>query len=189
MAGLLTLGLPLAARAHERLAPHSSLPRINWSIRQRLRAALQHHLLDALGLGAAAAAVGAVTGVEFFHLFVPGGLAANLALVPPALLVIVAGVGALVLGFAGAPALGRFCNLAAGVVLAAMTRVARAVTAVPGVYFAAHYRAPWLGPAALGALLAACLLGYAGGWRRRGGFWPPFAIVAIVLTLGVTYHR
>ncbi len=118
-------------------------------------------------MGAAAAAVGAVTGVEFFQLLVPGGLAANLVLVPPALLVIVAGVGSLGLGFAGAAAAGRFCNLAAGAVLAGMTWLARAVTAVPWVYFPAHYRAAWIGPAALTALLAACLFGYAMDWRRE----------------------
>jgi competence protein ComEC len=188
MAALITLGLPLAAHWNERLAPYRMLPRANWSLRQRARARLQHHLIDALGLGVAAAAVGAVTGVEFFNLFVPGGLAANLALVPPALLVIVAGVGSLVLGFCGAIAAGRFCNGAAGVVLLAMTRTARAATAVPGVYFTAHYRAAWIGPAALSTLLAACLFGYAGDWRpSRGGFWPPVAVVAIALILGVHY--
>jgi competence protein ComEC len=188
MVGLVTLGLPLAAHWNERLAPYRHLPRINWSFRQRCRAQLQHHLLDALGLGAAAAAVGAISGVEFFNLLVPGGLAANLVLVPPALLVIVAGVGSLVLGFSGAPAAGRFCNLAAGIVLAAMTRTARAATAIPGVYFAARFRSAWIGPAALGLLLATCLFGYAGNWRRgRGGFWPPFALVGVVLALGVRY--
>lgn len=199
MVGLVLLGLPLAAHWNEKLAPHRSLPRAHWTFLQRLRAALWHHVLDGLGLGAAAAAFGAVSSVEFFNLFVPGGLAANLALVPPALLVIVAGVCSLVLGFPGAAAAGppavalaqaaRFCNLAAGVVLTAMTAVARAAIAVPAVYFAARYRAPWIGPAALGLLVAACLFGYAGSWRRgRGGFWPPFAIVAAVLLFGVTYH-
>ena len=188
MVGLITLGLPLAAQWNERLQPYRHLPRASWSFHQRLRLAVQHHLLDSVGLGAAAAAVGAISGVEFFNLFVPGGLAANLALVPPALLVIVAGVCSLVLGFPGAAAAGRFCNLAAGAVLAAMTKMARLATAVPGVYFAAHYRAPWIGPAALGVLLAACLFGYAGDWRRsRAGFWPPFAVVALVLVLGVRY--
>ncbi len=188
MAGLATLGLPLAARAQEKLGLYRDLPRANWGFFRHVVASLHHHLLSAVGLGMAAAAVGAVTGVEFFQLLVPGGLATNLILVPPALLVIVAGVASLALGFAGAAAAGRFCNLAAGAVLAGMTWLARAATAVPGVYFAAHYRAPWLGPAALALLLASCLFGYAGDWGRgRGGFWPPFVIVAIVLALGVRY--
>jgi competence protein ComEC len=188
MAALVTLGLPLAAHWNERLAPYRLLPRAHWSFRQRGRAWVQHHLIDALGLGVAAAAVGAVTGVEFFNLFVPGGLAANLALVPPALFVIAAGVCSLVLGFSGVAGAGRFCNGAAGVILLAMTRTAHAATAVPGVYFTAHYRAAWIGPVALSLLLAACLFGYAGDWRReRGGFWPPLAVVAIALIFGVWY--
>ena len=188
MTALITLGLPLAALGNERLAPYRLLPRAHWSFWQRCRARGQRHLIDALGLGVAAALVGAVTGVEFFNLFVPGGLVANLALVPPALLVIVAGVCSLVLGFSGLAAAGRFCNGAAGVILLGMTRTARAATAVPGVYVTAHYRAAWIGPTALLALLAACLWGYAGGWRReRGGFWPPLAVVAIALLLGVMY--
>jgi competence protein ComEC len=189
MAGLATLGLPLAAHAQEKFKPYRDLPRGSWSRRQRAFAWLLHHFLGALGVGAAAAAVGALTGVEFFQLLVPGGLATNLVLVPPALLVIVAGAASLALGFAGAAAAGRFFNLAAGAVLAGMTWLARAATAVPGVYLAAHYRAPWIGPAALGALLAACFFGYGEDWRReRGGFLPPFAVVALVLMFGISYQ-
>jgi competence protein ComEC len=188
MAALATLGLPLAARAQARFAPYRSLPRVAWNRRQRLRAGLQRHLIDALGIGAAAAAVGAVSGIEYFHLLVPGALLTNLFLVPPALLVIVAGVGAIAAGLSGATPVARFCNGAAGVVLAAMTATARLATKAPAMAFAAHFRAAWIGPAALVLLLAACLLGYALDWRARcGGFWPPFAIVATVLALGVSY--
>jgi hypothetical protein len=105
------------------------------------------------------------------------------------LLVIVAGVGAIVAGLAGATPVARFCNGAAGVVLAGMTATARLATQAPAMAFAAHFRAAWIGPAALVLLLAACLIGYALDWRARwGGFWPPFAIVATVLALGVSYQ-
>ncbi len=188
MTGLATLGLPLAARARERFAPYRWLPRVAWNRRQRLWAGLRHHLIDALGIGSAAAAVGAVSGIEFFHLFVPGGLITNLFLVPPALLVIVAGVAAIAAGLAGALSAARFCNGAAAVVLSGMTATARLATRAPAVAFQAHFRAAWIGPAALILLLAACLFGYASDWRaRRGGFWPPFAVVAAVLLLGVAY--
>ena len=44
-------------------------------------------------------------------------------------------------------------------------------------------------PEALAALPVFLLGGYAAGWRLRGGgWWPPFAIVALTLILGMTFE-
>ena len=64
----------------------------------------------------------------------------------------------------------------------------RAAMAVPGVFQTAHFRAPWMGPAILAALLAACLAGFGWRWRRdRGGFWPPFVLGAVLVILGAKF--
>jgi competence protein ComEC len=197
VAALGTLGFPLAARLRDRFAPLRSLPEAARRPIQRVRARLQDHLLAAAGVGAAAALVGGVAGIAFFGLIAPAGLFANLILMPLAFLVIAAGVSSLLAGFAGAAvagppllsAAGRLFNCAAGMILWLILALVRLVARIPGAYFPARYRAPWIGPAALGAVIAACLAGYAAGWRRdRGGFWPPFVVVAIVLVFGVIYR-
>jgi hypothetical protein len=59
---------------------------------------------------------------------------------------------------------------------------------LPWAFLPARFMAPWIGPMALGVLTAGMLAGYAGGWRRdQGGFWPPFAIVALTLIFGVKF--
>jgi hypothetical protein len=170
MAVLLLFGLPLAELL-ERLGSGRRTP----------LARAGRHLLGALGVGAAAGLFGALAGVEFFGLLVPAGLLANLAMGPPAFLVIAAGVASVLLG---APAALLF-NRAAGVLLAFLGACARLGARLPGGGFPAHFRAPWVGPAGLALLLAVCLAGYAGGWRRPGALWLPAAAVAIVLLLGV----
>jgi hypothetical protein len=53
---------------------------------------------------------------------------------------------------------------------------------------AASFTTGWTGPIALGLLLAALLFGYATNWKLRwGGWWPPFALVALVLIFGVRF--
>jgi competence protein ComEC len=59
---------------------------------------------------------------------------------------------------------------------------------LPGAFIPAQYASPWIGTAALTALLVALFAGYASGWKLRyGGWWPPFAIVAVVLIFGVKF--
>ena len=59
---------------------------------------------------------------------------------------------------------------------------------VKGAFVPAHFSVPWLGGAAFTTLMIALLAGYAVNWRsERGGWWPPFAIVALVLIFGVKF--
>ena len=45
-----------------------------------------------------------------------------------------------------------------------------------------------LGAAALMALMATLVFGYATEWKGgRGGWWPPFAVVALTLVFGVKF--
>jgi competence protein ComEC len=182
------LGLPLGSRLLTRFRPFRDLPEAGWRWRHHVAAATARHLCPAVGVGAAAALVSAVAGVEFFGLFAPVGLLANLVLAPLASLVIVSGFASLVAGLARASAASVLFNSASGLILALIGTLLRLATAIPGAWVSAHYRSTWIGPAALAALVASCLAGYATGWRgARGGFWPPFAIVALTFALGVRF--
>ena len=185
---ILAFGLPLTERMKERWPAFQDLPKAAWQWHHHGRAWARRKLLDLLGLGCAATLVSLVTGVEYFGVVVTGALAANLVLVPLAVGVITVGFASLVLGLAGVAWAGRLCNEAAGLLLRLIGTLIRLGTAVPGASWPAQYRAEWIGPAALTALVASLLAGYGWGWRReRGGWWPPVAVVALTLIFGVKY--
>ena len=52
----------------------------------------------------------------------------------------------------------------------------------------AHFVSPWLAPASLGLMSAVMLAGLSGRWARRyGGFWPPVAVLALIIIFGVKF--
>lgn len=188
VAALILLGVPLAAHLRERWNPYPLLPPSTRTLWQRLRAAATEHVATAAGFSAAAALVSAITGVTYFAAWSPAGIPANLLLMPLATLVIIAGFSAIVAGLAHATALTALFNAAACLLLRAITSALARIVAFPCASFTAHLRAPWIGPAALAALLALCLRGYAVEWdEQRGGWWPPFLATAAMMIFGVNY--
>ncbi len=188
VAALLVLGLPLADRWQAAGALFRDLPPISWAWHHRWRDALWRSLIASLGIGLASSLVGALTGVQFFNLLTPGALLANLWVIPASTLVILLGLVSLLSGLAGLTAGSVLANHAAVLVLWAVDRGVQGNLRLPGMWFAANFRAPWIGGAALAALLAVMLAGYAQGWRGWSrGFWPPVAVVALTLILGVSY--
>jgi competence protein ComEC len=185
---ILTFGLPLADRLAARFAPFRDLPEATWAWWQKMLAQALRWFWPVLGIGLAAALVSAVTGPEFFHVWAPAGLVSNLVLVPLAMLVIVAGFAAVAAGLAGATVLGALFNHAAILILWGIDALVRLGVRVPGAWWAANWRAPWVASVALALLLTALLAGYAGGWKKeRGGWWPPLAVAALGLLLGVKF--
>ena len=185
---LLLLGLPLADRWQESAALFRDLPKATWRWHQHLRDHLWRGLVAATAIGVASSLVSAVTGAQFFNLFTPGALLANLWLIPASSLIILLGLVSLLGGLAGLTAVSALANHAAVLVLWAVDRGVHANLQLPGMWVEAGFRAPWLGPAMLAALIASILAGYAAGWRGWSrGYWPPFAVVALALGLGVKF--
>ncbi|MDD2765626.1 MAG: ComEC/Rec2 family competence protein [Opitutaceae bacterium] len=186
VAVLLLLGWPLAGQLQARWPLFAALPEAAWGWHRRLANWIWRALLGMLGIGLAAALVSTVSSIQFFQLFTPGALLVNLLLIPLSTLVIGAGFLSLLCGLAGCSAGSAIFNHAGALLLWLMDASLRSALTVPGVYQAAQFRAAWLGPVFLAGLMAACLAGYAWHWRReRGGFWPPFVLVALLLILGV----
>jgi competence protein ComEC len=185
---ILSFGLPLAERLAARFAPFRDLPEATWAWWQKIFATALRWFWPVLGIGIAAALVSTVTGPEFFHVWAPAGLVSNLVLVPLAMLVIVAGFAAVAAGLAGASVLGVLFNHAAILILWLIDALVRLGVRVPGAWWLANWRAPWAASVALALLMAALLAGYATGWKKeRGGWWPPFAVAALGLILGVKF--
>lgn len=189
VAGLLLLGLPLAAAWRTRWAPFRDLPEAGWSWWQRLVAGAWNGGVSALALGLAATLVGSVSGVTFFQLLTPASLAINLVLIPVSSLVIMGGFLSLLCGLVGLSVASSLFNHAAALVLWGADALVRGFVQLPAAWLNAHFIPAWLGPVALALLLASLLFGYQVGWSRRfGGFWPPFLLTALALGLGVRFH-
>jgi competence protein ComEC len=185
---ILCLGLPLADALQARWQPYASLPKVSWTRWQHALTQSLNWLAGALGIGIAATLVSALTGIQHFHVLVPGSLLANLILVPLASLVIVAGFISITGGLLGGIAISAWFNHAALLVLWGIDALIRYSSGLPGAWYAANWRAPWFGPAALASLLILCLTGYAFGWHRnRGSFWPPVVVTTLVLVFGVKF--
>ncbi len=183
---LLLLGLPLSEAWLARTAPWRDLPESTWERWQRVTAAAWRWTVTAVAIGAATTLVSLVTSVQFFGLLTPGALLANLALIPAAMAATLGGFASLVGGLCGLAPVAALCNHASALVLFLIEWLVRQSVRLPGAFLPAHFSAPWIGAAALGALMVALVAGYGANWQReRGGWWPPFAIVAIVLIFGV----
>lgn len=185
---LFMLGLPLGEAWLARWTPWRDLPEVTWQWWHRAGAAGWRWGVSAVAIGVATTLMSLLTGVRFFQLLTPGALVANLVLIPAAMLATLGGFASLLCGLAGFAPGAVWCNQLAGLTLQGIEAIVRLSVRLPGAFVPARFRAEWIGPAALTALVAALLAGYAWGWRKeRGGFWPPFAVVAVTLALGVKF--
>jgi competence protein ComEC len=188
MAAIVMMGIPLAGWLQARFPACRHVPAPLRRRTQRWRAALQRHVLGAAGIGIAASLVGAISSVRFFGVLAPAGLPVGIVLAPFAMLVIVAGFLSIGAGLSTLAVASRFLNGAASVLLRAIAAVVSASLRIPGGSLDAHFRAGWIGPAALAALTGACMAGYSGRWRRNAGsWWLPFIILALALVFGVKF--
>ncbi|MBL9202371.1 MAG: ComEC/Rec2 family competence protein [Opitutaceae bacterium] len=188
VAALLVLGLPLADAWLARWAPWRDLPKPAWRGWQHALDWAWRAGASAVAIGVATTLVSLLTGVQFFRLLTPGALIANLVLIPAAMVATLGGFASLLCGLVGFGWGAALCNHAAALVLLFIEGCVRVGVQVPGAFLTARFAAPWVGPAALAALTAALLAGYALRWRLRGGGWgPPFVVVMLTLIFGVKF--
>jgi competence protein ComEC len=188
VAALLLLGLPLAEAWQERWVPFRNLPRVTWRWWHRWIAEIWRWGTAAIGIGIASSLVGTVTGVLFFKLFTPGALLINLALIPLASLVILAGFLSLLGGLLGSIAASVLFNHAAVLLLVGIDFLVRFLLRLPAMWYEANFESTWTGGIAISVLVAVLLAGYALRWEKRwGGFWTPFIVVIVTLAFGAKF--
>ena len=188
VAALLLLGLPLDETWQARLAVFRQLPKATWRWYHRAIDFVWRPIVAAGALGTSALLIGLVTGIAFFGLFTPGSFLVNLWLIPASTLVVFFGFVALLCGLVGFSTGCILGNHAAVVVLGVIQNGVRLSVGVPGMWVTANFRADWVGPTALCVMLATMFAGYQrswNGWAR--GFWPPFAVGALVLIAATQY--
>ncbi|MBI5426418.1 MAG: ComEC/Rec2 family competence protein [Opitutae bacterium] len=185
---LIAMGLPLAERWQAAWQPWRDLPEASWNRWQRWVHAGGREILGALAITCAATLASTPSSIGYFGLLSPGALVANLVIIPISSLAIVAGFVAMVAGLAHAGVLVLVFNHAAALLIVAMDWLVQRGTPLPGVYFAAEFRAPWMAPAAMVFVLGTMFVGAGARWRKAvGGFWLPVAAVALVLIFGVKF--
>lgn len=185
---LLLLGLPMHEACVARWSPWRDLPKASWTRLQKIVHWAFHSLSSTIAIGVATMLVSLITSIQYFQLLTPGAFFANLVLIPAAIVVTLGGFVSLVCGMVGLTTGVLLSNHTAALVLLIIESLVRWSVTVPGAFVAAEFRAPWVGGVAVSALLTAMLLGYRGNWQREaGGWWPPFALVAVTLLAGVKY--
>jgi competence protein ComEC len=188
VAAILLYGLPLGETWNARWELFRDVPRVAWTRAQHALSTAHRYFLGVLAISVSASLVSAFCSVVYFRLVTPGALFANLILIPAASLVILSGFLSLICGLAGLAPLCAVFNHAAALLLVAMQKLLALAVKIPGVSRSAHFFPEWLGTLALAALLGALLYGYSQKWAlRRGGFWPPAALVIVVLVALVHY--
>jgi len=188
VAAILLYGLPLGETWNTRWVLFRDVPEAAWTLTQRALSSAHRYFLGVLGISVSASLVSALCSTVYFKLVTPGALLANLVLIPAASLVILAGFLSIICGLLGLVPLSILFNHAAALMLATMQKSLALAMTIPGSSWSAHFDPQWLGTASLAALLAAMLYGYSKKWNlRHGGFWPPVAIVVIVLLVLVYY--
>ena len=182
VAAILLYGLPLGETWNARWVLFRDVPKAAWTRTQHALSIAHRYFLGVFAISVSASLVSTFCGVVYFRLVTPGALFANLILIPAASLVILSGFLSMICGLAGLAPLSVIFNHASALVLVVMQKLLALAVKIPGSSRSAHFDPQWLGTAALAALLGAMLYGYSQKWRlRRGGFWPPVAVVVIVL--------
>jgi competence protein ComEC len=184
---LVVMGGPLAERWQAAWQPWRDLPEADWGLVRHFILWLGRHALSAIAVTWTATLASVPSSVGNFGLLSPGALLANLVVVPLASLVMTAGFVSLLAGLAGFGSLAVLMNHAAGLVIVVMDWLVQRGTGLPGMYFAAEFREPWMGPAALVMVLGGMLLAAHPRLGPHGRLWLPPLLVAAVVILGVKF--
>lgn len=185
---LVLMGAPLGNKWFEAWHPFASLPKISWSRWQHWTEFGGQKFLGVLAASWVAFLASTPSTVGYFQLFSPGALFANLLVIPLSSLALAAGFISILAGLLGLLPVSFLFNRAAAVLIVTMDWLVRHATAISGSYFPAQFRHDWLAPVGLAALITLMLYGRHVRWApARGGFWPPFVFVVLLLIFGVKF--
>lgn len=184
VAGILLVGGPAARSLAQptlavRLSPASAL-----SVGQKIRAWLRARLLEGLAISIAASTAASAITLGVFDSLCPGGVLANLVLVPLSGPPVILGMASIALApLSWADLLRRLLNSLAAAWLDGMASLAGWLASVPGMSLSAQWRDPWAGVVTAIAVLLTMLLQpqEPAGWRLLAR---PACILLVGLLVG-----
>ncbi|MDX2186123.1 MAG: ComEC/Rec2 family competence protein [Opitutaceae bacterium] len=189
VASLILLGQPLHTAWADRWQPFERTPALLLTPLHRCCQWAARQLTSALSLGLAASLIGEVCTLHYFHLVTPGGLAANLVLIPLSSLAIVGGMISLAAGACGATFIGEFFNHASAVVIQLCLWLLDSWRATIGGYREAQFVSQQLGYVVLATCVGLLLVGYKLQWRPARWAWlAPWVVVAVTLVFGARFN-
>ncbi len=144
--------------------------------------------MGAAALGLSTALIADVCTLLYFNVCTPGSLVANLAVLPLASLAVWSGFLSALSGASHLAILINVFNHAAGLILLCIEKGLTFLVRIPGAFFPAHFKSASVGGGLLLAELALLFFGYTQRWEwRRGGWAPPFVLLGIAMSIGVSY--
>jgi len=188
VAALILMGTPLGEKWAARWKPFALLPLSSWRWGHHKVDDWGREIIRKLATGWTAFLASTPAGIGFFGIFSPGSLLANLVIIPLSNLIIYIGFLSLVIGLVGLNPISALLNRAAALVIVFTDRLLQSGVALPGIFFTAEFRTPWLASLSLALMTATMLAGAAGRWARRyGGYWLPVIVLALLIIFGVKF--
>src|SRR6478736_691160 len=178
VAALILMGGSLGERWLARRKPFALLPASSWHWWHHRISERGRKLIASLATCWTAFLASTPAGIGFFGLFSPGSLLANLVIIPLSTWTILIGFASLIAGLVGLTPVSALLNWGAALIIVVTDRLLQHGVALPGIFFNAQFRAPWLAPLSIVLMTAAMLAGAAGRWSPRlGGYWLPVIVL------------
>lgn len=188
VAALVLMGGPLRQSWLAHWKPFAFLPQINWHRGHRVVQTNGAKLIANVAMCWVAFLASTPSAIGYFGLFSTASLLANLVIIPLSGVVITAGFISMLAGLVGLTTVSTWLNLTALTVIEIMTWLLPRGMSIPGAVFPAQFRAAWITPCSMLAVLAVMVAGAAGRWSRDfGGFWLPVIAVLLLLIFGVRF--
>ena len=145
-------------------------------------------MLETTAISLSAILISIPLSITYFEIFSPLSLLTNIALIPIASLVITSGILSITTGIIGLSFLTSLFNHSALLLLWLMDFITSFAITIPGSFWQAHYREPWIGTTTLIFLCSSIAIGHLMKWKISFAFYAPFVILALTLIFGVTFH-
>jgi len=182
VSGILFLGVPLGKHWQEKWTPYQNLPEAARHWWQNLAVKGVRGFALTLGVSLSATLLSSPLSMLIFGIFAPGAALLNLALIPAASGVIVAGFISVFASFFGLTALSVLLNHAAWVLITLMEKLVEAAPMIPGSFWSASFLSPGWASATIFAVLASLMICSCQRWRGPAfHFVVPFLVFVVLL--------
>ena len=182
VAAILLYGIPLGQKLQEVPWFSSERPEPQPMRSRLLRKGLQGLAL-LFGISLAATLMSSPLSIAYFHVFSPGGILLNIALVSLAALTVISGVLALIFSLLYLPGLGIFINHGAWTLLWVLEEMVQIALTVPGFFWHCRFVHSLVAPAVVILLLAVLIFGY----HLKGGRSLFYSVPLIIWGLSLTF--
>ena len=187
VASILLYGLPLTKLLHDRLKLFTGLPDEDWCWHHHFRQNILNGISGLFAISLSAWLMSAPLSLAYFNIYAPGGILANLLLVPLISVAIVVGFSSLLLGVVG---LGGFCflfNHASWLLIGWIETILEGMRMLPGLFSRDTFSIPELVWPVVWGLTTILVIGHSRRFIHKLWFYG-IAPIALFLILFVVMY-